>query len=94
MIPVASCAEYGTCTPTIFSRLFKIDNKEQKEISSCTIGDLVEKCHTLQTGLKQVTSDISFKMKFQPGLKQQACCVLFIADLQIWQFEIPLFLPL
>ena len=26
------CAEYGTCTPEIFNRLFKIDNREQKKL--------------------------------------------------------------
>ena len=25
------CEEYGTCTPEIFNRLFKIDNREQKK---------------------------------------------------------------
>ena len=25
------CAEHGTCTPEIFNRLFKIDNREQKK---------------------------------------------------------------
>ena len=26
------CADYGTCTPEIFNRLFKIDNREQKKL--------------------------------------------------------------
>ena len=28
---ISWCAEHGTCTPEIFNRLFKIDNREQKK---------------------------------------------------------------